>query len=81
MWLSILVAGLGIFLSFLTYHWRKISSAGVQAVLPGAHRVLAHKYYCDEFNAAVPVRAQLRLAKLAGGFDKLIVDGIVNGVG
>jgi NADH-quinone oxidoreductase subunit L len=81
MWLSILAAGLGILLSFLTYHWRKISSAGVQAVLPGAHRVLSHKYYCDEINAAVPVRGNLKLAKLSGAFDKLIIDGIVNGTG
>ena len=31
-----------------TYHWKRINSLGVLAALPGVHRVLAHKYYCDE---------------------------------
>jgi NADH-quinone oxidoreductase subunit L len=81
MWLSIFAAGLGILLSFMTYHWRKISSRGALAALPGVHRVLSNKYYFDEFNRDVVVRATLGFAKLNALFDQYIIDGVVNGAG
>jgi NADH-quinone oxidoreductase subunit L len=81
MWLSILAAGLGIFLAFWTYHWKRINSLGVLAALPGVHRVLKNNYYVDEAYRDGPIAGTLWLAKISSTFDKYIVDGIVNGVG
>ncbi len=77
--LSLIVASLGILLSWLTYIRKRISSAGVLAALPGVHRWLAGKYFVDEFYQRVIVQNLLRAARLAAGFDRIVIDGIVNG--
>jgi NADH-quinone oxidoreductase subunit L len=79
--LSLLVAGLGILVSFLTYGRKIISSAGMLAAFPNAHRVLTHKYYFDEFYGAVVWRGLLGWNKLLATFDKYVVDGLVNASG
>ncbi len=81
MYLSLLAAGLGIFLSFMTYYWKRISSARVLAALPGVHRVLSNKYYVDEAYRDTVVAGLLNVNNLFATFDKVVVDGIVNGVG
>ncbi len=45
---SILVAGTGIFLSWLTYQRGVISAPKIAAALPGPYRLLVNKYYIDE---------------------------------
>lgn len=79
--LSLLAAGLGILLSWLTYSKHAIDSSRVLAALPGVHRWLWHKYYFDEFYEGVIVRAVLQLSVLSALFDKYVIDGIVNGFG
>ena len=79
--MSLIAAGLGILLSWLTYGQRLISSAGMLRALPGVHRWLYGKYFVDEFYGATVVRGTLGLSAAAGWFDKYVIDGIVNGVG
>ena len=79
--LSLIVASLGIFLSWLTYVRKRISSAGVLAALPNVHRWLAGKYFVDEFYDRVIVKNLLRATRAAAGFDRIVIDGIVNGAG
>jgi NADH-quinone oxidoreductase subunit L len=78
---SVLAAGLGILLSWLTYIRRVIRSEDFLEAMPGAHRVLWNKYYFDEVYNAVVVRGVLRLNATAATFDRVVVDGIVNGTG
>jgi NADH-quinone oxidoreductase subunit L len=79
--LSILVAGLGIFLAWLTYMRGRIDSSAVLARLPRVHHVLQHMYFFDEFYAATVYRFTLWFSWLCGAFDRLVIDGIVNGMG
>jgi NADH-quinone oxidoreductase subunit L len=79
--LSLIVASLGIFLSWLTYKKRVIRSEGVLAALPGAHRWLWNKYYFDEFYRDYVIAGVLGSSRAAASFDKHVIDGIVNGMG
>ena len=81
MYLSILVAGTGILLSWLTYQKGRISAPAIQARLPRLHHVLQNMYFFDQFYAATVYRATLGWARLCGWFDRTVVDGIVNGSG
>jgi len=79
--LSILIAGLGIFVSWLTYMRGTISSSAVLARLPRVHQVLQNMYYFDELYAATVYRFTLWFAWLNAAFDRVVIDGIVNGAG
>jgi len=79
--LSILVAGLGILVSWLTYVRGRISAPAVLARLPRVHHVLQRMYFFDEFYAATVYRFTLWFSWLNGAFDRLVIDGIVNGFG
>ena len=79
--LSILVAGLGIFLSWLFYHKRSLSAESVATTFRPIYNVLWHKYYFDEFYDGVLVAVTVWKSRLFAQFDGTIVDGIVNGVG
>jgi NADH-quinone oxidoreductase subunit L len=81
MYMSICVAGLGILLSWLTYMRRRISAAAVLARLRPVHHVLQNMYFFDELYAATVYRFTLWFSWLCGAFDRVVVDGIVNGVG
>ena len=81
MTLSILVATLGIFFSWLTYVLRKIASAALQARLPGVYKVLQGMYFFDELYIATVIRGLLLWNALCEAFDRIVVDGIVNGSG
>ncbi len=45
------------------------------------HQVLQNMYYFDEFYAATVYRFTLWFAWLNAAFDRVVIDGIVNGVG
>ena len=79
--LSILAATLGILLSWWTYYLRKIDTAALLRRLRGVYHVLQGQYFFDEFYAATVYRGTLWVAWLAGAFDRVVVDGIVNGFG
>jgi NADH-quinone oxidoreductase subunit L len=76
---SILVAGLGILIAYLTYV-RGVISAGAWAErLRPLYGLIKNKYYFDEIYAVVPVRLTLLCAGFCRLFDIYIVDALVNG--
>jgi NADH-quinone oxidoreductase subunit L len=77
--ISLLVAGIGILLAWLTYMRKSISADSVAAKFPGLHRFLVNKWYFDELYDATAVAGTLGLAKVLRWFDNTIVDGLVNG--
>ena len=79
--LSICVAGLGIFLSWLFYHRRTLSAEAVATTFRPVYNLFWHKYYFDEFYDGVLVALTVWKARLFAQFDGSVVDGIVNGVG
>ena len=79
--LSICVAGLGIFLSWLFYHRRTLSAESVATTFRPVYNLFWHKYYFDEFYDGVLVALTVWKARLFAQFDGSVVDGIVNGVG
>ncbi len=79
--ISILIAGTGIFLSFLTYQKKVISAPKIAAALPGPHKLLLNKYYVDEFIDAFLVEPCLWLARSCARFDLKVVDFLVNAWG
>jgi NADH-quinone oxidoreductase subunit L len=81
MGLSLLVAGLGILLAFVTYFWKKIDAERVAKSLRPLHLFLANKWYFDELYNGVVVGGVLLVTRVMRWFDDTIIDGIVNGAG
>ena len=79
--LSILVAGLGILLSWLFYHRRTLSAESAATTFRPLYNLFWHKYYFDEFYNGVLVAVTVWKSRLFAQFDGTVVDGIVNGVG
>ena len=79
--MSILVATFGITASWWTYHKHRVNPAAIQARLPRAHKVLQGQYFFDELYAATVYRATLAWAGTCAAFDRIVIDGIVNGSG
>ena len=79
--LSLAVAGLGIFLAFMTYYWKKIDADRVAAGTGPLYRFLLNKWKFDELYDATAVAGTVGMAKMWRWFDNRIIDGIVNGVG
>ena len=77
--LSLVVAGLGILVAFMTYQWKKISADAWAQRLSGLYKFFLNKWYFDELYDRVAVGGTLGLAKILRWFDNTIVDGIVNG--
>lgn len=78
--LSIIVAGLGILLSWLFYHRRRFSAEAVATTFRPVYNLFWNKYYFDEFYDGVLVTLTVWKARLFAKFDLSIIDGIVNGV-
>jgi NADH-quinone oxidoreductase subunit L len=81
MLLSLLVAGLGILVAFLTYRWKRISAETVAERLAPVHRFLLNKWYFDELYNGVVVGGTLLVTRVLRWFDNTIIDGIVNASG
>jgi NADH-quinone oxidoreductase subunit L len=79
--ISLLVAGTGILLAFLTYYWKKISADAIAESMAPVHKFLLNKWYFDELYEAVAVNGVKGLARVLAWFDGRIVDGIVNAAG
>jgi NADH-quinone oxidoreductase subunit L len=79
--MSILVATFGIAASWWTYFRHRVNPAALQARLPGVHKVLQGQYFFDELYAATVYRATLWWAAVCSAFDRIVIDGIVNGTG
>ncbi len=79
--LSILVAGVGIYVAWKTYGGGQGLTGGERWAMrfPAVHRLLVDKYYVDEIYDATVVRGTLESAQGLYKFDAAVVDGAVNG--
>lgn len=77
--MSLCVAGIGILLAFMTYSWKKINADAVAQKLSPVHKFLLNKWYFDELYDATAVAVTLGAAKLCAWFDRVVIDGIVDG--
>jgi NADH-quinone oxidoreductase subunit L len=80
--ISLAIAGAGIWLATRFYVWRPDAPARMVERYPEIYRFLLNKYYVDELYEALFVepirRGSLRLWRQ---FDERVVDGSVNGIG
>lgn len=81
MFLSLIIAGIGILVAFITYHWKKINADRVAEKLSPIYKFLLNKWYFDELYGKVFVASTHKLTKILRWFDNTIVDGFVNNVG
>ncbi len=79
--ISVLIAGLGIFLAYRNYIQRPETADEWAERYAGPHRVLTNKYYVDELYDATVVNGTMSGARGLWGFDAKVVDGAVNGAG
>ncbi len=77
---SIAVAGSGILLAAVVYHWKKISAEAWGSKLKPVYNLLWNKYYFDEMYEATVIRATLWKSRIFAAFDVKIIDGFVNGI-
>jgi proton-translocating NADH-quinone oxidoreductase chain L len=77
---SIVIALAGIGLAAAMYSQRRVLSAeSFASGFKGVHRFLTHKWHFDDVYNLIFVRPTLALARLLGGFDLGVIDGVVNG--
>ena len=78
---SVLVAFGGIFLAWLMYRKESLAPERFSEILAGVpYKLIYNKYYVDELYDATIVRGSLALSGLLSAFDRIIIDGFVNGV-
>ena len=81
MWISGLIAIVGI-AAAAYFHWINRAAADAFAQkYAGAVRVLANKYYVDEFYDRVIVQPLYMLSQVLYQADRMIIDGLVATVG
>jgi NADH-quinone oxidoreductase subunit L len=77
---SVAVAAIGILLARAMYLTKSVSPGTFADAAGGAlHRILYNKYYVDEFYETVFVNGTLLLARISAGFDRYVIDVIVDG--
>jgi len=79
--MSIIVAGVAILMAWLVYMRGLIDTEKFKARLEPVHTVLQNMYYFDELYAATVYRFTLWFSWLNAAFDRVVIDGIVNGFG
>lgn len=80
--ISLLVAGLGIFLAYAMYSAKWLSAEAVGKIFKPFHNLLSHKYWFDElYERVIVVRVLVDgIFAALSIFDSRVVDGAVNGV-
>jgi len=79
MLISILVAGLGIWVATLTYYKWKIDPEKWRLKLNFLWRGMYNKWWCDEAYNATAVKGTLVTSRFLAWFDGAVIDGVVNG--
>ena len=78
--ISVSIAVIGILLARAMYLTKSVSPDQFAEAADGVpYRVLYNKYYVDEFYNAVFVNGTLLLARMGAGFDRYVIDVIVDG--
>ncbi len=81
MGLSLLMAGLGILLAYVTYRWKKINAERIAERLGPIHHFLMNKWGFDDLYNNVVVGGTHLVTRLLRWFDDTIIDGAVNASG
>ena len=79
MYISLLMAALGILLAFIIYQWRWISADALTLRLQPLYKFSYNKWYFDELYSKTAVAFTLILSNILAWFDLKVIDGIVNG--
>ncbi len=77
--LSILMAISGILLAFTMYQWKKISADKLAERFKPLYTFSLNKWYFDELYDKTFVSGTLALSRMVAWFDRVVVDGIVDG--
>ncbi len=77
--LSILMAISGILLAFTMYQWKKISADKLAERFKPLYTFSLNKWYFDELYDKTFVAGTLALSRMVAWFDRVVVDGIVDG--
>jgi NADH-quinone oxidoreductase subunit L len=78
---SSIVAITGILTAWYFHYFNRDAADRAAERFPGVVRTLANKYYVDEFNDAAIVRPLRMLSDVFFLIDRMIIDGLVTGVG
>lgn len=78
MFLSLLVAGLGIGLAFVVYQFKKIDPDKVANSIKPLYNFSLNKWYIDELYDKTFIGGTILLSKLFSWIDQNIIDGLVN---
>ncbi len=78
---SITMVIIGIGGAWLIYFRKILDPSVYQKRMPGVYNMLQGQYFFDELYAATIYRFTLWWANLCAAFDRIVVDGIVNGTG
>ena len=81
MFMSITMVILGIGGAWWVYFLKKIDPSVIQKNLSGLYTALQGQFFFDEFYGATIYPATLWWANVCAAFDRIVVDGIVNGSG
>ncbi len=81
-WLSLILAGLGIFLAYAMYSAKWLSAERIGSMFKPLYTLFSRKYWFDELYENIIVRIALLKGLFAGlqVFDSYGVDGAVNGI-
>jgi NADH-quinone oxidoreductase subunit L len=77
--ISELLAIIGIMLAFTMYQWKKINAEKVAEKIKPLYNFSYNKWYFDELYDKTFVAGTLALSNLVAWFDRVVVDGIVDG--
>jgi NADH-quinone oxidoreductase subunit L len=78
---SVLIALAGWWTAYMMYVRKPELAPSMAARFRGAYTLLWNKYWVDELYDALFVEPSKRLGQAWGWFDRVVIDGIVNGVG
>jgi NADH-quinone oxidoreductase subunit L len=79
MFLSLLVAAIGILFAFLFYQWKKINPDRLANSIKPLYLFSLNKWYIDELYNGVVVKGILIFSSFLAWFDSKVIDGVVNG--
>jgi len=79
--MSIAMVILGIGGAWWVYHRKMVDTAALQKKFHGAYTVLQGMYFFDEFYHATVYPFTLWVASMCAAFDRIVIDGIVDGTG
>ena len=79
MFLSLILAGLGILVAFMFYQWNKLNADKLAEKMKGLYNFSLNKWFLDELYDMTAIAGTLGFSSILAWFDYNIVDGIVNG--